>query len=74
MHCAEPLRRGNRPGTAPLLRVAVGISGSDYSVDGGESWTPIDTVEYNAVAAAGPDAVWAVGPRGKVAKLRIGRP
>jgi photosystem II stability/assembly factor-like uncharacterized protein len=62
------------PGTDPLLLVAVGISGSDYSVDGGESWTPIDTVEYNAVVAAGPDAVWAVGPRGKVAKLRIGRP
>ncbi len=62
------------PGTDPLLLVAVGISGSDYSVDGGESWTPIDTVEFNAVAAAGPDAVWAVGPGGKVAKLRIGRP
>lgn len=62
------------PGTDPLLLVAVGISGSDYSVDGGESWTPIDTVEFNAVAAAGPDAVWAVGPRGRVAKLRIGRP
>ncbi|MEW5927352.1 MAG: hypothetical protein AB1941_07705 [Gemmatimonadota bacterium] len=62
------------PGTDPLLLVAVGISGSDYSVDGGESWMPIDTVEFNAVAAAGPDAVWAVGPRGRVAKLRIGRP
>lgn len=62
------------PGTRPLLLVAVGTSGSDYSLDGGESWTPIDTVGYNAVAAAGPDAVWAVGPGGKVARLRIGRP
>jgi hypothetical protein len=35
---------------------------------------PIDTVEYNAVASAGPEATWAVGPRGRVAKLRIGRP
>ncbi|HEX2092997.1 MAG TPA: hypothetical protein VHG28_11365, partial [Longimicrobiaceae bacterium] len=61
------------PGTTPLLLVAVGTSGSDYSVDGGESWTPIDTVGYNAVAAAGPDAVWAVGPGGRIAKLRIGR-
>jgi photosystem II stability/assembly factor-like uncharacterized protein len=60
------------PGTDPLLLVAVGTSGSDYSVDGGESWTPIDTVGYNAVAAAEPDAVWAVGPGGKVAKLRVG--
>ncbi|HEV2147451.1 MAG TPA: YCF48-related protein [Longimicrobiaceae bacterium] len=61
------------PGTDPRLLIAVGTSGSDYSIDGGESWTPIDTVGYNAVAAAGPDAVWAVGPGGKVAKLRIGR-
>lgn len=60
------------PGTDPPLLVAVGISGSDYSIDGGESWTPIDTVEYNAVAAVGPDAVWAVGPGGRVAKLRTG--
>ena len=62
------------PGTDPLLLVAVGISGSDYSTDGGESWTPIDTVEHNAVASAGPGATWAVGPRGRVAKLRVGRP
>ncbi len=60
------------PGTRPLLLIAVGTSGSDYSVDGGESWTPIDTADYNAVAAAGPDAVWAVGPKGRIAKLRIG--
>lgn len=60
-------------GATPLL-VAVGSSGSDYSADGGESWTPIDTTGYNAVAAAGPDAVWAVGPGGRVARLRIGRP
>lgn len=59
------------PGTNPLLLVAVGTSGSDYSVDGGESWMPIDTVGYNAVAAAGPDAVWAVGPGGRVARLRL---
>ncbi|HEX5724975.1 MAG TPA: hypothetical protein VFX98_05890 [Longimicrobiaceae bacterium] len=60
------------PGTAPPLLVAVGTSGSDYSTDFGESWSPIDTVGYNAVAAAGPDAVWAVGPRGSVARLRRG--
>lgn len=60
------------PGTNPRLVVAVGTSGSDYSADGGESWTPIDTVGFNAVASAGPGATWAVGAGGRIAKLRIG--
>lgn len=63
---------GTERGTGTPLLVAVGTSGSDYSVDGGESWMPMDTVGYNAAAAAGPGAVWAVGPGGKVAKLRVG--
>lgn len=60
------------PGSGGRLLVAVGTTGSDYSADGGESWTPIDTVGFNAVAGAGPGATWAVGERGKVAKLRVG--
>ncbi|MBV9774674.1 MAG: hypothetical protein JO040_12025 [Gemmatimonadetes bacterium] len=61
------------PGASPALVVAVGTSGSDYSVDGGESWMPIDTVGFNSVASAGPGATWAVGERGRVAKLAVGR-
>jgi photosystem II stability/assembly factor-like uncharacterized protein len=48
--------------------VAVGTSGSDYSIDGGETWTPLDTVPYNAVAfGRRGTAGWAVGPGGRIA-------
>jgi photosystem II stability/assembly factor-like uncharacterized protein len=59
------------PGTGGRTFVAVGTSGSDYSVDGGETWVPIDTTGFNAVGFArgpGGTAGWAVGPRGRVAK------
>jgi photosystem II stability/assembly factor-like uncharacterized protein len=59
------------PGTGGRTFVAVGTSGSDYSVDGGETWVAIDTTGFNAVALArGPGGVagWAVGSRGRVAK------
>jgi photosystem II stability/assembly factor-like uncharacterized protein len=50
--------------------VAVGPSGSDYSTDGGETWTPVDTVSYNTVAFARSAALagWAVGPAGRIAR------
>ena len=50
--------------------IAVGTSGSDISRDGGRSWKTFDSGAYNAVGAAGGDAVWAVGPGGRIAKLR----
>jgi photosystem II stability/assembly factor-like uncharacterized protein len=58
------------PGTGGKALVAVGTSGSDYSTDGGETWTAIDTVGFNSVAfAAGRlTAGWAIGPNGRVAK------
>jgi photosystem II stability/assembly factor-like uncharacterized protein len=46
----------------------VGLAGTARSLDGGESWSMIDTVAYNSVAFASPDAGWAAGPRGRVAK------
>lgn len=50
--------------------VAVGTSGSDWSGDGGATWTAIDTVGYNSVAFANAlDAGWAVGPRGRIARF-----
>lgn len=48
--------------------IAVGTSGSDVSRDGGKSWQPFDTGAYHAIGRAG-GAVWAVGPRGRIAKL-----
>jgi photosystem II stability/assembly factor-like uncharacterized protein len=58
------------PGTDGRRLVAVGTSGTDYSTDGGETWTLTDTVAYNTVAFAerGERAGWAVGPGGRIAK------
>jgi photosystem II stability/assembly factor-like uncharacterized protein len=49
--------------------IAVGTSGSDISRDGGKSWKAFDSGAYNAIGAVG-DAVWAVGPGGRIGKLR----
>ncbi|HML18925.1 MAG TPA: YCF48-related protein [Bryobacteraceae bacterium] len=49
--------------------IATGTSGSDISLDGGETWKQFDQGNYNAISfAAG--AGWAVGPMGAVAKWR----
>lgn len=49
--------------------LAVGTSGSDISTDG-RNWQRLDGGAYNAIGAAG-DAVWAVGPEGRIARLRF---
>ncbi len=56
------------PGTNGRSLVAVGLAGSAQSLDGGESWTMVDTVAYNSVAFASRDAGWAAGPRGRIAR------
>lgn len=50
--------------------VAVGTTGSDISTDSGKTWTSLDKLDYNAVQASGKKAVWAVGPKGHVAKMK----
>jgi len=50
--------------------IAVGTSGSDISTDDGKNWKPFDTGDYNAIGAAVGDAVWAVGPGGRIGKLQ----
>jgi photosystem II stability/assembly factor-like uncharacterized protein len=58
------------PGTAAQTLVAVGTSGSDYSIDGGRTWVNIDKIEYNSVGFTGPvGAGWAVGPNGRIVKF-----
>lgn len=47
--------------------VAVGTSGSDFSLDG-KTWKPLDKEKYNAVAFTASGDGWAVGPKGRVAK------
>ena len=49
--------------------IAAGTTGSDYSIDGGNTWRPLDPAEYNALSFAGPRAGWAVGAKGRIAKF-----
>jgi photosystem II stability/assembly factor-like uncharacterized protein len=58
------------PGAPVTTVVAVGSSGSDYSVDGGINWTSLDKENYNSVSfAATARAGWAAGPSGRIAKF-----
>lgn len=49
--------------------VAVGIRGARISHDAGATWMALDTLEYNAVQFAASGIGYAVGPRGRIAKL-----
>ena len=53
--------------------IAVGTSGADFS-DDGKNWFPIvlheAAGEYNAVSFAEPLHGWAVGPQGRIARIR----
>jgi photosystem II stability/assembly factor-like uncharacterized protein len=53
------------------LLLAVGTAGTDYAVPGG-ACSKLDAENYNAISVAQGKltAVWAVGPRGRIAKLR----
>lgn len=72
----EPHGTGFRSGVAWIalqdhsMWVAVGTSGSSYSMDDGESWREFDRRPFNAVAFAGGSG-WAAGPEGQVAKLVV---
>jgi len=56
------------PGTRANTLVAVGLSGTDVSVDNGATWRSVDSTAYNSVAFASPSAGWAVGPKGRIAR------
>jgi len=73
------LSKGRRPsgfrsavayvrGTRGPMLVAVGPSGSDYSIDNGESWMSLGSMGFHAASFAGVDAGWAVGEGGRAAK------
>jgi len=49
--------------------VAVGLSGSDYSMNFGASWTRFDDGSLDTVDCASPNACWASGAQGRVAYL-----
>jgi photosystem II stability/assembly factor-like uncharacterized protein len=54
------------PGSSSL--VAVGLAGTAFSSDNGESWRMVDSVAYNAVRFEAPNAGWAAGPKGRLAR------
>jgi photosystem II stability/assembly factor-like uncharacterized protein len=58
------------PGTRAHTLVAVGLTGTDVSVDNGKTWQRTDSTAYNSVAFASPSAGWAVGPKGRIARWR----
>ena len=49
--------------------VAVGTSGSNFSLDNGATWKPLDRENYNSVGFGPTGEGWAVGPRGRIAKF-----
>jgi photosystem II stability/assembly factor-like uncharacterized protein len=57
------------PGTTRPTLVAVGPTGSDFSTDGGQTWIPLGKMGFHAVGFANPDAGWAVGENGMIAKF-----
>lgn len=57
------------PGTTSPTLIAVGPSGSDYSLDNGRSWSGINQTGFHSASFAGAvDAGWAVGEKGLIAK------
>jgi photosystem II stability/assembly factor-like uncharacterized protein len=57
------------PGTKGPTLIAVGPGGSDYSLDRGNTWSPLDTTGFHAVSFSGPGAGWAVGEGGRIGRF-----
>jgi photosystem II stability/assembly factor-like uncharacterized protein len=58
------------PGQTGMV-FAVGPNGLDYSTDDGENWTRLDTLAYWSVAFGSRTVGWAVGPGGRVVRIRL---
>ena len=54
------------PGSSNL--VAVGLAGTAFSSDNGESWQMVDSVGYNSVRFVAANAGWAAGSKGRLAR------
>ena len=59
------------PGVAAPTVVTVGLGGTALSLDEGRTWSGIDTVPYWSVGFASPRHGWAVGPGGRIARIRL---
>ncbi|GAA1635368.1 oxidoreductase [Kribbella alba] len=76
---ADKAPKGYRSGSAfvpwtPATVIAVGPSGSDFSLDGGRSWTQFYDGSFDSVECAGHGphaACWASGAKGAVGRLAL---
>lgn len=59
------------PGAASPTIVAAGPKGLDLSRDDAATWTALDTLAYWSVGFANPGAGWAVGPGGRITKIKL---
>jgi photosystem II stability/assembly factor-like uncharacterized protein len=59
------------PGARTPTVVAVGPRGASVSRDDGITWSVVDTASYWSVGAASPDAIWLVGPRGRIVRMSL---
>ena len=67
--------RGYRSGVAYLDKktiIAAGTTGADISRDGGKTWSKFGDENFNAVQIDGKGMVWAVGPKGLIARTFLG--
>lgn len=72
---SESMPGGYRSGVTFVPRssgtvIAVGLTGSDVSVDAGRTWASFDTGQFDTVACAPDGACWASGDLGRVAVLQ----
>jgi photosystem II stability/assembly factor-like uncharacterized protein len=59
------------PAARPGALVAAGPGGLAVSRDDGATWAPLSANAYWAVGIASPRAGWAVGPRGRITRIRL---
>jgi photosystem II stability/assembly factor-like uncharacterized protein len=54
------------------VAVAVGTTGSDFTIDGGKNWKGFDNGTFDAVECVGKRVCWASGAKGRIARLDWG--
>jgi photosystem II stability/assembly factor-like uncharacterized protein len=59
------------PGRDPVMLVAVGPKGIDYSVDEGNSWNSISKLDHWGLAFTNTTTGWAVGPGGRITRITV---
>jgi photosystem II stability/assembly factor-like uncharacterized protein len=59
------------PGAPSPTLVAVGPKGLSYTIDEARTWVALDTLNHWGVSFAAPDRGWAVGPNGRITRVRL---